>query len=218
MLAAGLTDPSHRVRCRLNNLKVLSDVTFNGDTKYVQKDVLLSILSYSFSACCRSGLFNKIRRLTCIRCNQTKNICSISLDRIFKENKLKLNSCRSCYRVFPKEPRLTGSMLTRMHTHAHACARMHARTHNSSVGARFNVSPFIQVSQEFSVELPGDSVVPPFVPSFGTEPLPPTRYHRNERLQNQVVYMPQMTLFTITLDYCNSLFQNVSFNIQCLFL
>ena len=83
---------------------------------------------------------------------------------------------------------------------------MHARTHNSSGGGRFNVSPFIQVSQELPVELLGDSVVTPFVPSFGadvtpfvpsfgpdvtpvvpafgTESLPPTRYHRNERLEN----------------------------------
>ena len=89
---------------------------------------------------------------------------------------------------------------------------MHASTHSSSVGGRFNVSPVIQVSQELPVELPDDSVVTPFVPSFGPEPLSPTRYHRNERLENQVVHMLQMTLVTITLDYGNSLFQNISFN------
>ena len=69
------------------------------------------------------------------------------------------------------------------------------------------VNKFVRLSH--FVCLPSDLPLP--IPSFNN-----TR--GNERLENQVVYLLQMMLVTSILDYCNSLFQNSSFNTQCLLL
>ena len=99
--------------CRFNNLKVLSDVTFYGKYEIctkgcVIKHILIIALVHIVAQVCLTKYVN-------FRCNHTKSRCSISRNRVFKENKLRVQFLQV---ILSRVPKGTHTNRSQAHTRA----------------------------------------------------------------------------------------------------